>query len=142
MTEEVESNDEFDAEDASLAEAVAEVASEIKPTRRRSTGAKPGDGTNQVLIRASVESHQRWKECAAKLGVSMAEFVRNAADSAANELLDCAHAPVSRRWYPWGETCMTCGKTLRDRSGWLVDPDSIAHVRPVNANPGAYRKKY
>jgi hypothetical protein len=116
-----------------IEEAMNEIAKDIKPTRRRSTGTKEGDTANQVLIRTSPESHQRWKDAAEKQGVSMAEFVRRAADTAAKELLDCPHPAESRRWYPWAETCMKCGKALRDRSGWLVDPSEFPHVRPANA---------
>jgi len=131
MSDEI--NDELD-------EVMAEVARTTMPTRKRSTGAKPGEGTNQVLIRATPDSHQRWKDAAAKLGVSMTEFVRSAADAAAADLLDCAHPADNRRWYPWAETCMRCGKALRDRSGWLVDPDTFTHVNMPNAFPVNIRK--
>lgn len=93
------------------------------------------DSSNQVLIRATPEAHQRWKDAAAKLGISMAEFVRNAADRAASDLLDCPHPAANRRWYPWSETCLRCGNQLRRDKKWLVDPETIPHVRPyVNSN--------
>lgn len=103
--------------------------------RKKSTGAAPGDGTNQVLIRAAAESHERWKLAAARQGISMSEFIRAAADKAASETLDCPHSADQRRWYPWAEVCMRCGVQLRDRNTWLVDPHSIPHVRPLEANP-------
>lgn len=103
--------------------------------RKSSTGAAPGEGSNQVLIRASAESHARWKEAAAKQGLSMAEFVRTAADAAAADVLDCFHEAQHRRWYPWAETCLKCGVVLRERETWLVDPHSIPQVRPLGANP-------
>lgn len=103
--------------------------------RKKSTGAKPGEGTNQVLIRASKESHDRWKQAAAKMGISMSEFVRDAADKSAADLLDCKHGAQHRRWYPWAEACLKCGITLRDGKTWLVDPNSIPHVKPLEANP-------
>lgn len=103
--------------------------------RKRTTGATPGDGTNQVLIRAAAESHERWKQAAHKQGVSMAEFIRAAADKAAAETLDCNHPADQRRWYPWAEVCMRCGTQLRDNKTWLVDPHAIPHVRPFDANP-------
>lgn len=103
--------------------------------RKRSTGAKPGEGTNQVLIRASKESHDRWKKAAAKRGVSMSEFIREAADTATAELLDCHHGAQHRKWYPWAEACLKCGITLRDGKTWLVDPHSIIHVKPLEGNP-------
>jgi hypothetical protein len=104
-------------------------------TRKRSTGAPPGEGTNQVLIRASAESHERWKQAAADQGVSMAEFVRAAADAAAAEILDCPHTAQHRRWYPWAEVCMKCGLQIRDGKTWLIDPNTITHVRPYDGNP-------
>lgn len=103
--------------------------------RRKGTGAAPGDGTNQVLIRAAAESHERWKQAANRQGISMAEFIRAAADKAAAETLDCPHGADQRRWYPWAEVCMRCGIQLRDGKEWLVDPYSIPHVRPLESNP-------
>lgn len=106
-------------------------------------GKKPkevAESSNQVLIRTTPESHQRWKDAAAKMGVSMSEFVRSAADQSASELLDCPHPVTNRRWYPWSETCLRCGVQLRKDKVWLVDPVTLPHVRPfVNANP-AVRK--
>lgn len=114
---------------------------ELEEVSRKGKKAKDvSEGSNQVLIRATPESHQRWKDAAAKLGVSMAEFVRSAADKAASELLDCPHPVTNRRWYPWSETCLKCGNQLRNDKVWLVDPNNIPHVRPfVNSNP-AVRK--
>jgi hypothetical protein len=114
----------------------AAAANETKNlTRRRTTGANPGEGTNQVLIRASAESHERWKTAAANQGISMAEFVRTAADTAAAKHLDCPHGADQRRWYPWAEVCLKCGLQLRDGKQWLIDPHTISHVRPLDANP-------
>lgn len=108
----------------------AAAATETKKLgRKNSTGAAPGEGSNQVLIRASAESHERWKEAAAKQGVSMAEFVRTAADAAASEALDCPHDPVHRRWYPFAEACLQCGMQLREGDVWYVDPNTIIQVR-------------
>ena len=116
----------------------AAAATETKKLgRKKSTGAAPGEGSNQVLIRASAESHERWKQAAAKQGVSMAEFVRTAADAAAAEALDCFHDPVHRRWYPFAETCLRCGLQLREGQTWLIDPSTIIHVHLSNANPAA-----
>lgn len=115
----------------------AAAANEAKSpaVRRKGTGAPPGDGTNQVLIRAAAESHERWKQAAAKQGISMAEFIRAAADKSAAETLDCPHGADQRRWYPWAEVCMRCGTQLRDGKTWLVDPTTIPHVRPLDGNP-------
>lgn len=103
--------------------------------RRRSTGATDPTDTSQVLIRTNKESHERWKQAAEHLGISMAEFVRNAADKATSDLLDCPHGAEHRRWYPWAETCLRCGTQLRDRNTWLVNPANIPHVRPIAGNP-------
>lgn len=89
----------------------------------------------QVLIRATPDEHERWKQAADKTGQTMSDFIRNAANQQAAEHLDCAHTVQHRRWYPWAETCLKCGIQLRDGKNWLVDPNSIPHVRPVNANP-------
>lgn len=113
-------NDNFDA---------AAVNETKRLGRKASTGAAPGEGSNQVLIRASAESHERWKQAAARLGVSMAEFVRTAADAAASNALDCPHDPVHRRWYPFAETCLHCGEQLREGETWFIDPSTIIHVR-------------
>ena len=115
-------------------EAAIDAVAEPK-SRKAKTGAPAGEGTNQVIVRASETSHARWKDAAAKQGISMSEFIRNAADNAAAELLDCPHHVQQRRWYPWGEWCLSCGMQLRDNKTWLVDPDTIAHTRPYAANP-------
>jgi hypothetical protein len=123
----------FTAVDEGLSTAVDAVGTNL--SRKRRTGAAdPGD-VAQVLIRASRDSHERWKVAADKQGISMSEFVRVAADTAAAELLDCAHGAQHRRWYPWAEVCLKCGVQLRDGKRWLVDPGSIPHVRPDAANP-------
>lgn len=93
--------------------AVAQVAATLTPTRRTSTGAAPGDGSNQVLIRAAAHDHERWKQAAAKCGITMAEFVRQAVNTRTAELLDCTHPADVRRWYPWAEFCDRCGARLR-----------------------------
>ena len=118
----------------------AAIANEAKAplTRRRTTGTAPGEASNQVLIRASAESHERWKQAAAKQGVSMAEFVRAAADRSASDALDCFHPADQRRWYPWAEVCLKCGCQLRDGKTWLVDPLQLTHVRPFEANPASF----
>jgi hypothetical protein len=98
------------------------------------------NATQQVLIRANPSSHQRWKEAAELQAVSMSEFIRAAADAAAAELLDCNHDVQYRRWYPWGEACLKCGVSLRERATWLVDPATFSHVRPLDGNPALYNR--
>ncbi len=78
-------------------------------TRSSNTGTEAGEQAKQVLIRASEASRERWKEAAARQGTSMSEFVREAADRAASEALDCTHGNL--RIYPWRHICMDCGAT-------------------------------
>jgi hypothetical protein len=96
--------------------------------------------TQQVLIRATPTSHQRWKEAAELTGVTMSEFIRDAVDAAAAELLDCPHDVQYRRWYPWAEVCLKCGNPLRERDTWLVDPQTFPHVKPLSGNPALYNR--
>jgi len=94
--------------------------------------------TQQVLIRATPTSHQRWKEAAEASGVTMSEFIRSAADDAAALILDCSHDVQHRRWYPWAEACLKCGSSLRERDKWLIDPHTFPHVKPLNGNPALH----
>lgn len=70
-----------------------------------------GDQLKQVIVRAPEESHQRWKDAAARRGLSMSEFVRQAADAEAAQVLDCPHDRVQE--YPWSAVCLRCGQRLR-----------------------------
>lgn len=119
-----------------LAAAIDAVGTDLG--RKRKASGADGD-QQQVLIRASRDSHERWKQAAEKQGISMSEFVRTAADAAASELLDCFHGVEHRRWYPWAEVCLKCGVQLRDGKNWLVDPATFPHTRPVDANPAVMR---
>lgn len=74
------------------------------------TGADPGEGTVQVIVRVPARTRDRWKDAAEKSGVSMSEFVRTAADDKAAPILDCPHR--SRRVYPWAQFCNDCGARL------------------------------
>ena len=121
-----EESDSIDSEAEMLAD---------RSSRRKGKDVASVDTSNQVLIRATPEAHQRWKDAAAKLGMSMAEFVRTAADRSAGDILDCKHPAANRRWYPWSETCLKCGNELRKEKTWLVDPATIPHLRPYAANP-------
>lgn len=75
------------------------------------TGAAPGEGTVQVIVRVPAATRDRWKEAAEKSGVSMSEFVRAATDDRAAPILDCPHR--SRRVYPWAQFCNDCGARLK-----------------------------
>ena len=95
--------------------AMDKVAETITPTRK--SDAK-GDDTfaKQVLFRANEADHDRWKEAAAKLNISMAEFIRECCNLKAKDLLDCPHPLNQRRWYPWSEMCLACGYRIRSAS--------------------------
>ena len=96
--------------------AMSEVAESIKPTRKPKTGAKDGEpAAKQVLLRATEDDHARWKEAAERKGVSMAEFIRDAVNVFAKELLDCPHPSNMKRFYPWATTCLQCGQQ------WVFD---------------------
>ncbi len=69
-----------------------------------------GDPVVQVIVRVPETTRERWKRAAAAKGVSMAEFVRDATDAQAGDLLDCAHKSVRR--YPWATICNSCGTRL------------------------------
>lgn len=101
---------------------------------RRKKISGTSDDIQQVLIRATKESHERWKHAAEQRGISMSEFVRAAADTEAAQILDCEHAAAHRRWYPWSEVCLRCGTELRNEQGWLLDPTTFPLVRPLDGN--------
>jgi hypothetical protein len=91
--------------------AMDKVAETLDMTRSTNTGSKPGEpAAKQVLVRASEADHQRWKDAAEKQGISMSEFVRECCNAAATQLLDCQHPTNMTRFYPWGKTCLQCGK--------------------------------
>lgn len=95
--------------------AMAHVADSIEPTIHRSTGATDDDPIQQVLIRAPKSSHARWKDAAARLGVSLAQYVRDLCDAKAAELLDCVHPQSAIRINRWGHFCGTCGQQITRR---------------------------
>lgn len=66
----------------------------------------------QVLFRASEKEHRRWKEAAAKNGMSMAEYIRETMNKAADKTLDCQHPLKSRKIYPWANICTVCKARL------------------------------
>ncbi len=99
-------------ESDNLEVAMNKVAETLTPTRR--SDAKGEDSlAKQVLFRANEHDHGRWKDAAEKLGISMAEFIRECCNAKATELLDCPHPLNMRRWYPWSEQCLQCGMRIR-----------------------------
>ena len=90
--------------------AMDKVAETLEPTIPANTGADEGaTATKQVLIRATEEDRDRWKQAAEIKGVSLSEFVRTLCNAAATELLECPHPQEMRKAYPWSERCMACG---------------------------------
>jgi len=76
------------------------------------TGAEPGEGTVQVLVRVPAGSRDRWKAAAEAKGTTLSEFVRSCCDEQAEKLLDCQHPIAHRKMFPWAEICKACGKRL------------------------------
>ena len=97
-------------DDDNIVAAMDKVAETLEPTISSNTGAEDGaTATKQVLIRATEEDRERWKQAAEAKGVSLSEFIRTLANAAAAEILDCSHPPEMRKKYPWSERCMACG---------------------------------
>lgn len=93
--------------------AVNQVA-KTKPVRRNSTGAEPGEGTEQIAVRAPREQHLRWKQAAAMCGISMSEYIRRVVNDRTDELLDCKHPAVSQRTvFGKGIYCGACQQLIR-----------------------------
>jgi hypothetical protein len=78
------------------------------------TGAEPGEGTVQVLVRVPARSRDRWKAAAEAAGTTLSDFVRQCCDERAAESLDCQHPLMYRKSYPWTEICTACGVRLWD----------------------------
>lgn len=98
-----------------LEEAMNLVMNTLPLTINQSSGARPGAGTVQVIVRASEESRTRWKETAALLGISVAQLARNLLDAEATKILDCTHPKPAQRYNQWGAICTVCGQQTRRR---------------------------
>lgn len=93
--------------------AMLKVAETLKPTRKPNTGTEDGNtATKQVLIRTTDEDHARWKAASDKDGVTLSDFLRTAANKAADDALDCKHPQEYLKWFPWGMRCRKCGEKL------------------------------
>lgn len=85
----------------------------MKPTSKRSTGAKDGEPAQaQVIVRTTNEERERWKEAASKAGLSMSEWIRSMCTKEAFEVLECQHRQEDLLIYPWSTTCLKCGHRL------------------------------
>lgn len=94
--------------------AMDHVAETIEPTRSPNTNSQDGKTANkQVIVRATEEDHERWKAAANFENISLSEFMRNACNKAAGNILECSHPMEMRKAYPWSERCLSCGKRLR-----------------------------
>lgn len=98
-----------------LEEAMTLVMKTLPLTITASSGARPGAGTVQVIVRASEESRTRWKETAALLGISVAQLARNLLDGEANRILNCTHPKPAQRYNQWGSICTACGQQTKRR---------------------------
>lgn len=107
-------SDELDNANDNLEAAMSKVVESLEPTRPHNTNTSDGETTQrQVLIRSTERDHDRWKESAAKQGISTSEFIRNSCNTAAAEVLDCRHPMEFRKIYPWSDVCLKCGTRFR-----------------------------
>lgn len=94
--------------------AMDKIAETLTPTRKTNTGSKPGEpAQRQVLLRASVHDHERWKKAAEMKGMALSELIRELCNNAAAEALDCMHPREFRKTYKWSDTCLKCNTRLR-----------------------------
>jgi len=99
---------------SNMASAMDKVVETMSMGRKSKTNAPDGEtASRQVILRATEADHERWKNAAAKQGISMSEFIRNVCNTAASELLDCQHPIEFRKIYPWSDTCLKCGVRLK-----------------------------
>jgi len=107
-----------DAPPDNVESAMDKVASVLNLSRKKNINTKDGEtAQKQVMIRATDEDHEKWKQCAEHLGVSMAEFIRSACNDKYEDIMVCKHPLEFRKSYPWREDCLKCGKVLRDGDG-------------------------
>lgn len=104
----------FEPEEDNIEAAMDKIAETLTPTRKSNTGSTPGEpAQRQVLIRATVRDHERWKQCAEIRGMALSELVRELCNNLAVEMLDCSHPMEFRRTYKWSDTCLRCNTRLR-----------------------------
>lgn len=85
------------------------------------TGALPGEPADkQIIVRVTQSMKDYWQRAAKASGVSLSEFLRDAAQLASQDVLECEHPAEFRQVYPWSETCLQCGTRLRDAPHDLV----------------------
>lgn len=77
------------------------------------------EADKQVIIRVTEVQRDLWKSAAEKAGKNLSEFIRDLVNPAADAIVNCPHPPKRRKAYAWQETCLDCGKRLREGSRWL-----------------------
>lgn len=100
------------SENDNIEAAMDKVAESLDMSINRNLEEDGEPSQKQVLFRASEREHRRWKEAAAKNGMSMAEFIRETMNKAAEQSLDCPHPLKSRKVYPWANICTLCKTRL------------------------------
>lgn len=106
--------------------AMDKVASTLRLSRKKNTNTKDGEtAQKQVMVRATDEDHERWKQCSDHLGISMAEFIRSACNDKYADVMMCRHPLEFRKTYPWREDCLKCGAVLRNGDGFTYIRSNI-----------------
>jgi predicted HicB family RNase H-like nuclease len=104
----------FSDQGDNLSAAMERVVESMSMGRKAKTNAPEGEtASRQVILRATENDHDRWKQAAASQGISMSEFIRNVCNEAATEILDCKHPMEFRKIYPWSDVCLKCGLRLK-----------------------------
>lgn len=86
----------------------------FEPRKTGATMAIPGEPADkQIVTRVTQTMKDYWMQAAAATGVNLSEFIREATQTSAEKILECAHPAEFRLTYPWSETCLKCGHRLR-----------------------------
>lgn len=95
-----------------LVAAMNRVAETLDPTISQSISDDDGPANKQILIRATENDHERWKHAAERVGLSLAQFIRETMNTKVTDILDCSHPLNMRKKYPWAEFCTRCDARL------------------------------
>jgi predicted HicB family RNase H-like nuclease len=97
-----------------LDQAMHDEASRMELTIRSGTGAVPGEpAMKQVMVRATTQDHERWKQAAAERGLSLTEWVRVCCNQGTIKQLDCPHPSPYKKFYLGNWYCMDCGTIVQ-----------------------------
>lgn len=94
-----------------LKAAMGHVEPETPESNTESSPGKPAD--KQIIVRVTSEMAELWKEAAEKEGKSLSEAIRGLVTPWADAVVNCDHPLNLRKWYPWSESCLKCGRKLR-----------------------------